>query len=333
MQNNMIDSGATSKNYKRFAWISGTLLTISGLLYSVFQIVFFNKIYDKVFICLTIGESLFILFAGTWILGYISDNAKDFCANSKGKYHKKNVKVFIKLINIFGNFKYIIPIIVWALVMGILPVIQRYWEDNFSLTLMYGIFLFFTNIITAYFLVLLISFFVISIQLWNVVQVKLWRSDNIATTFIFSISKRIALFAAIYMTSSLTAWLTSPKIPFNPVIFVFIVFSIIILIGSIILPSIPYTKKKSKLKREALIDIDNKIQQEYSLVMKNIQDINDISLFNKMNLLIEMRRRIESIEVFPFRLKTITTSLFIIFISIIPVILEYAFKLFLGRDI
>lgn len=283
----MLNTELISKKYRIFAIISGTLLIISGLAYSVFQLIVYSKIIDMAFISLTIGESLFILFVGNWILGYIIKNRTLFCSTTINPSNpEKNISVCSRLIENFGDFRVKIPILlIWASIMGLLPLLQKYWSKDLTSTILYGIFLFFTNIITAYFCIILISFFIISRKLWDVVKVELWKQENIPANYIFNISKRIAIATSVYLTSSITAWLTSPKVPFGGEIIIIIVFSIVILIGSIILPPIPYISKMTKLKQNALVDIDSKLQREYLHLIETMQTKDNKVLYDNMNLL------------------------------------------------
>jgi hypothetical protein len=327
----MTETDIIIRNYKRFGILSGSLLIISCIIYSLIQLSINKTISDTLFISLTLGESLFVLYAGYRILLFIVRNEVIFNSSNISTVSPSfSAKEYSNLINIFNNFKVILAIIlIWATIMGLMPIIQKYWAASSILNIYYGIFLFFTNIITSYFLIVLLLFFRLSGRLWNLVHVELWKRKNISAKFLFRLTKIIVFVAAIYMASSLTAWLTSPKVPFGPEIFVFIIFSILLLIGCIILPSMPYIRKVSNLKNEALTEMDSKIQDEYQNIIKTLQEKDADVSFNRMNSLIEMRQRIESINVFPFRLETISASLSIILISLLPVIIEYIFKIIL----
>jgi len=192
-----------------------------------------------------------------------------------------------------------------------------------SLSILFGIFLFFTNIITSYFVILLILFFIHTKKLWALIKVELWNRENPAAKFIFSASKWTALIAIVYMTSSLTAWNTSEKItPFGNEIILFFIFSFVLLMASIVIPILPFIRKINKLKNDALCEIDCKIQTEYSELLNNFKKDGDKLKFEKMNGLIEMRKKIEYIHIYPFQLKTITAAISIILISLIPKIVE-----------
>jgi hypothetical protein len=325
----MKQSETIVKSYKGFAVLSGSLLIISSIIYSVMQLIMNKTISDTLFISLTLGESLFILFAGYRILLFIVQNRVKLSSYAMSSSDPKlGLRVYLKLVNMFIlSISIVFVIIIWAGIMGVMPLLQNYWIDNNILTLLYGLFLFFTNVITAYFLILLLRFFRLSGKLWNLVHVELWKRKTPSAQFIFSLTKQITLVAAIYMTSSLTAWVTSPKVPFGGEILIFILFSILLLIGSITIPSFPYIRNISNLKRDALIEIDSKIQDEYQYILGLLQAKNIDVSFNKMNALIEMRNKIESISIFPFRIETIAASISIILISLLPVFLEYTIKL------
>jgi hypothetical protein len=92
-------------------------------------------------------------------------------------------------------------------------------------------------------------------------------------------------------------------------------------------PVRPYVKKIQLLKENALAEVDEKIQQEYKHLLDQMKadDNNDLS---RINSLIEMRKKIEDIQSYPFKTKTLTASLSIIFISLLPVLIDFVLQRF-----
>ena len=325
MKNNTNSVEFTMKSYKKLSIISATLLIISAVVYLVSQFRITGKICDVLFISLTLFESLFILFSGSLMIQYIQSKGPTFYTSFDYFIDKEKPKEEInKLLFIFQHYdKTWILILVWSICMGILPYFKGYWSNNDFLGILLGIFLFFTNIITSYFVILLILFFIHTKKLWSLINIELWNRENPAAKFIFSLSKWTAIIGAVYMTSSLTAWNTSVKITsFGNEIILFLIFSVVLLIASIIIPLLPFIRKISDLKNKALGEIDGNIQTEYSAIIEEFNHHGKQVKFEKMNGLIEMRKRIESIQIFPFQLKTIFTSISIILISLIPKLIE-----------
>lgn len=316
----------TRKNYRYLSIIASSLLVISSIVYLLLQFKNQSKISDVLFVSLTLFESLFVVYAGTFMIKYLESKGLSFYTSLNFFNDLEEPKNEInKLICIFSHYSktwYII--LLWAISMGILPYFQNYWEDNLILNISFGIFLFFTNIITSYFVILLIFFFIRTKKMWSLIKVELWNRENPAAKFVFSVSQWTALIATVYMTSSLTAWNTSEKVtPFGNEIVLFLLFSIALLISIIVVPILPFIKKIRELKNDALSEIDGNIQSEYSELLTKFKNEKEATNFEKMNGLIEMRKKIETIKDFPFQLKTISAGLSIIMISLIPKIIEF----------
>jgi hypothetical protein len=325
MKNDQTSVTCIDKNYRKLAFVVATLLVISAIIYLVMQFKLTGKISDILFVSLTLFESLFILFAGSMMIQYIKNKGMNLYTSFDYFKEPVNPEIEInKLVCIFQHYnKFWIFVLIWAICMGALPYFQNYWVNYSSLNIFFGIFLFFTNVITSYFVILLILLFVRIRKLWILIKVELWNRENPAAKFIFSISKRVAIIGSIYMTSSLTAWNTSEKItPFGNEILIFFAFSVALLLASIIIPLLPFINTIINLKNNALCDIDYKIQKEYSVLLDNFNKDGRKVEFIKMNELVEMRKKIESIQTFPFQLRTISAAISIIIISLIPKILE-----------
>ena len=313
------------KQYSWFAILSSAFLVISSVIYLFFEFYIEKKITDILFLSLTLFESLFVIYSGYMIIKYIQRKSVPFYTSldSFTEHEKPKEELTKIIINFicFSNYWFII--LIWASVMATVPYFQSYWENNLILNVLFGVFLFFTNIITSYFVILLILFFVRIRHVWSIIKVELWKRENVAARFIFSLSKRITIIAAIYMTSSLTAWNTSGNISaFNNAIIIFFAFSVLVLISSIIVPLLPFASRIGQLKNDALRELDGNIQSEYSILLDKFKIGDEKVNFDRMNELLAMRKRIEGIFTFPFQLKTITASISIIFISLLPKIIE-----------
>jgi hypothetical protein len=320
----------TKKNYRILSVIVSILLVISAVVYLLLQFKSESKISDVLFVSLTLFESLFVLYAGTFMIKYLESKGLSFYTSLNFFTDPEEPKIEInKLICIFNHYsKTWYLLLIWAICMGVLPYFQNYWENNLTLSISFGVFLFFTNIITSYFVVLLIFFFIRTKKMWSLIKVELWNRENPAAKFIFSVSKWTAIIAAVYMTSSLTAWNTSEKIePFGNEIILFLAFSIVLLISSIIVPILPFIRKIRELKNIALTEVDSNIQSEYSELLAKFKTNKETTDFERMNGLVEMRKKIDSIQIFPFQLKTISAAISIIVISLIPKIIESVLKI------
>ncbi len=321
--------GNSLKKYKIFASLTALFIIISGSIYLSVQFRMIGKVSDLFFIGLSVAESCFILLNGLWLFRYtVSSEApfKVLTAASTGSADSE--KAYGGFISVFGKFKLILPVsVLWALGSGILPVINNFW-NQWTLSVLFGIFLFFANLVTAYFLILLFAYFIYSRKLWNLIEVELWKRESREAHFLFGLSRQISLYGTVYGAANITAWLSSPVIPRGKEVFFIIAASILILTGAIIVPVLPYIHKITAKKRAALIDIDEKIQTEYSEILEKLSNHLPGIRFDRINALLEMRQRIEAIQAFPYKIKTLSTGISIILISSVPIFIQYFFNKF-----
>lgn len=316
--------------YRRFALYLGIGVIITASLYMAVQWILLKEIADTLFISLSIGASLFILLFANSVIKYLLDNGPSFyTATITSAEPEKSKNEFDKLLNIFTNLKLSIPFgLAWGTVAGILPFIMGLWPGQPVIATFFGLFLLVVCFITGFFLLILVRFFTVSRKLWDLIEVKLWKRDSIASGFLLSLSSRTSFVASVYTAICITSWLTTPVVPKNSELFIFIFFSTGILIASVIIPIRPYTRKLQTIKRHALKEIDDEIQNEYMDLVETFRSKQKHAELTSINTLIEMRKRIEDVQVYPFKVKTITASLSIILISLLPAFIEVFLKIY-----
>jgi hypothetical protein len=319
-----------SRIYARFAYVCGTMVLLSAIFYMVIQWIIINEIKDSLYISLSLIASIFILYFARNIIKFIIDNGPSFYSSAISlKDPAKSKQEYDKLLRIFTNFRLLIPFgIGWGSIAGLLPLFLKLWPNNTTIAASFGIFLFCICFITGFFLFILISFFFVSKKLWDLIQVELWKRDNTASEFLLALSRKTSFVAAIYIAITITAWIITPVVPASKELIIYVIFSIVLLIGSVVIPIRPFTMKLLFMKHNALSDIDEKIQNEYTGIIDDLKANRKDVNFDQMNLLIEMRKKIEEIQVYPYRIKTLTASLSIIIIALLPVIVQFIFTKF-----
>ncbi|MEI7898366.1 MAG: hypothetical protein WCJ26_15115 [bacterium] len=319
-----------SRIYAKFAYVCGSMVLLSGIIYMAIQWIFINIVKDTLFISLSIGASIFILYFARNVIIYIVNNGPLFYTSTISLTDPDKSKTeYDKLLRLFTNFKLLIPFgILWGTIAGFIPLYFGLWSESSPIAISFGIFLFCICFITGFFLLILVSFFNVSKNLWDLIQVELWKRDNMASEFLIALSRKTSIVAAIYISICLVAWIVTPVVPVSKELIIYIIFSVSLLISSIIIPIRPFSLKLQIMKHNALGEIDEKIQKEYMEIIENLKvNIKNVN-FDQMNLLIEMRKKIEDIQIYPYRIKTITASLSIIIISLFPVIVQFIFEKF-----
>ncbi len=314
------------RRYRNFTIIAGSVNVAAGLLYLVMQWILTGTVADTVYICLSIGASLFILLKSSHLHKYIISQGPSYYTSAIMTYDEpdRSKVTYDKLVAIFTDFPRNIGsgLLYGAGGMAV-PYLLGWWQEVPILRLYFGIFLFTICIITGYFLLVLIRFLIIITKLWEYVKIELWKRMNASVNFLIAISRKEIFIAAIYISICLTAWVTNPVVPIGSELIAYSIFSMLLLLASLIFPILPYTQRLMNLKDQEIGELDDKIQQEYSRIIMQYRESAQEIHFEQLNTLIEMRKRIEEIQVYPFKVKSLVTSISVILISLLPAIVQF----------
>lgn len=201
------------------------------------------------------------------------------------------------------------------------PFLLDAWPESLALRVMVAIFLFTVNYATGVAFYALITFFVESIRLGPLVKVDLWHRENPSTTFFTQAARQIALLASVYVSLSLCSIIFSP-LPLGGVVYGYSAFAALTIIATLIVPIIPVGREQGRVKQEALLEIDLQIQAEYRQMMHAMKASGQPTSFDKLERILALRQKVESIETWPFKLKSILTSVGVAVISSVPVVVQ-----------
>jgi hypothetical protein len=312
------------KIYQRFLYTCATLVLLSGIIYLEIQWIFTRDIKDKLFVFFSIGASILILCCAWNILNFIRKNEMSFCAVGIDSLDlDTNRKEYDKLLFIFIDYRLAIPFgIIWGVAASYIPFYFDIWPTNSIVAFAFSFFLFCNCFITGFYLLNLVRYFFITKNLWDLIEVELWKRDKRAADFLLPLSKKTSLLASLYISITLMAWITTPFVPFTKELISYLIFAVVLLIASVVLPIRPFSSKLKKEKHLALYEIDEKIQKEYIEIIRNLKVDKEGVNYDTMNLLLEMRKKIEDIHIYPYRIKTISASFSIIIISLLPVFVQ-----------
>lgn len=209
----------------------------------------------------------------------------------------------------------------YGLAVACAPFLLDVWPGEPILRLVLCGFLFVVNFVTGVAFYSLITFFVQSIRLGPLVKVDLWHRENPSTTFFTHAARKICLLASVYVSLSLCSILFSP-LPAGGLVLGYSVFATVTLVSTLIIPTIPVGRGLGKAKREALAEIDLQLQTEYRRMMGTMKSSSEPPAFQTLEGILALRQKVEAIETWPFKLKSVATSVFVALISSIPVVVQ-----------
>ena len=105
------------------------------------------------------------------------------------------------------------------------------------------------------------------------------------------------------------------------------IFAALVILSAYIIPIIPISNKTRSLKIAVLKTISNEIQNEFDSIVGNISNSEHLNL-EQYEKLIEVKKKVSSIQTIPIGLKAVWNSLYIIAITLLPIILQFILEKF-----
>lgn len=300
------------------------LAVISGAVYVILQ--WFERaiVEDAVFVSMLIAATM-ILVSGLKVLRkYIINKGLDFYSFLFSTHDpEEGYRNYEKLYNTIFNVRSMtITGILYGALIGTSPFILHIWSEEVVLRISLVTFLFFVNFVTGVGFYGLITFFKFAIKMGSMVKVDLWQVDNPSTNFLLGATRRIAILASLYICISISSILFS-LLPITGWVIAYSVFSGSIILAALTIPSYPVIRKLQDAKNKALIDIDHQIHSVFSETLQKMKaGSNNVDLSN-FDSLLQLRENIDSINVWPFKIQYIASSLSVILFSSFPMMLQY----------
>lgn len=298
------------------------LVIITGVIYIFFQWNITNIIVDSLFVSMLLGATMILLLGMRIIQNYIINRGLHFYMFTMPKEEPDvGYKKYIQLCKSVFNFKKMTFVgVIYGCLVGSVPFILDIWEENMDLKILLTLFMFFVNFVTGIGFYGLTAFFYHSIKMGRLVKVDLWQVENPSTNFLLGASRRIALIASLYISICISSIIFS-KIPIGNLVIGYSIFSAIIILSCLIIPSYPIAQRMREQKIIAIQDIGEQLQQCYYETLELVKSGSEVN-FNKFEHLLQIREKIDSINSWPFKIKSLTAGLYVVFFSSIPLILQ-----------
>lgn len=226
-----------------------------------------------------------------------------------------------------NTFRMTISGIIYGVVVGSSPFFLNLWEHFLQNRIYLSLFLLFVNFITGVAFYSLITFYFHSFKLGELIKVDLWNVDNPSTRFLLGATRRISVLSSFYVSICLSSILFS-VFPITGLVITYSIFACLILLSSLIIPSYPVYQKLKDAKEKNLTDIDAKLNELFYKTINEVKSGGSNFDLKQFEILFQLRDRIESVTILPFKSKTLSAALSIILVSIIPVIVQIILERF-----
>lgn len=305
------------------------LLLTSGIIYIVIQWTNTSEIRDSVFISMLIGATILLLIGLKYQSLYLQNKGKDFysfviATDNPEKALKDHQSFFSSTMN---TRRMTISGIIYGAAIGSSPFLLNLWEPFVYNKIFLSLFLFIVNFITGLAFYSLIMFYFHSFKLGDMIKVDLWNVDNPSTRFLLGATRRISVLSSFYVSICLSSILFS-VFPISSLVITYSIFACLILLSSLIIPSYPVFHKLKAAKEKNLSEIDTKLNELFYKTINEVKSGGSNFDLKQFEILFQLRDRIESVTILPFKSRTLSAGLSIIVVSIIPVIVQIILERF-----
>lgn len=308
--------------------IAPTILT--GLLYLIVQWIITQNIIDSIFVGLLFGATVILVFGFSTMAKHVTDKGLNFFLNSIDVESEN--EIFDKYQNYCANILHVPGMIISGLIYGLTvsltPFLFGIWPEHFTLTLAMAIFMLAVNFVTGAALYSLVRYIQQTYRIAPLISIDLWQANSGKTDFLLGMTRKMSVLASVYIALSLTSILFS-LIQVNITVIFYGIFSGIILLSVLFVTPAPVVQKLKDEKIKMLSDLDNRIHDLLPESYDNLNS-NDTLELERMKSLLDLREKIENLNVWPFKIKSVIASISVIFFSSLPIMVRIVLELFFG---
>lgn len=307
----------------RMLWALILLTAIAGIVYTLFEYLSTDVITDGIFTSMLIGATMILVYGMNSLYRFIRNSSMNFFIYVASTSPAEDTFArFNQLCNsVLHTRNMSLTGFVYGCVIGSAPFLLGVWNDNMLLKILLTVFMFFVNYCTGLAFYSLIAFFLNAVRLGKLVKVDLWHPGNPSTDFLLNSTRQIAVLASVYISLCLSSVAFS-RLPISELVILYAIFAGLIFLATIFIPIYPIVQKMSEAKAKALSDIQENLQGAFQHILNGMKENQSLDEIPKLEKLIQLRDKVESVQVWPFRLKSIGAALSVIFFSSIPVILQ-----------
>lgn len=288
--------------------------------YLLAQFLIIGYVTDAIFIIMLMSATFFLNYRQRDLyITLMRHDGKDFFLEI---YSEEEHKRQVNHIFLHPADKYIS--LGFAFVFSMVMLAFDVWDGNLVLNLAFSFFLFTANIPTGYAILRILKYFYYNILWIKQLDFGMGLTKHFSESYIKKVCFKVLFTATTYSAVSLSS-IFFTKIELNIIVLLYTIFAVTLVLTSLSLTNVLLRREKQANRWEVMDEIDTKIS---SLVESVISDPkkNDETM-EKIRELIEVKDYITKQTQNRFNVSSFVSGLGLLFITIIPVILQWVLEL------
>lgn len=305
--------------------IASTICT--GVLYIILQWFRQKSVQDSIFVSMLIAATMILVFGIIKLKKYIVDKGLKFSLFLLSySDSSKGYENYVNLIRSVFNYRGMtISGVVYGVIIGAAPFYLGIWNGDLLLKVSLSLFMFSVNYVAGCGLYGLVIFIHHSLKMGKMININLWEVNNPSIEFFFGATRQISILTSIYISICITSILFS-LINIGNLIIAYSLFTATIIISSLIMPPLPVIQKLKDAKANAILEIDKQLHLSFYKNLSETKSTKSEVDYDKVKTLLELREKVDGINIWPFRMKSFVAGFSVIFFSSIPILLQLFLK-------
>lgn len=315
----------TKMDRKRFPeWMTLDIMFVVGMVvYLLAQIIIIGYVTDTIFIIMLTFATFFLNYRQLDLYNSLMKReGKDFFYEIYSQNdHKKQIQnIFLCSVDTYISLGY-------AFIFSVVMLTFNVWDNNLILNLSFSLFLFMANIPTGYAILRILKYFYYNILWIKQLDFGLGLTNHFSERYIKKICYKVLFTATTYTAVSLSS-IFFTQIELNVIVILYTIFAVILVLTSLSLTNVFLRREREGNRLKVLDEIDLTIS---SLLESVISDKNrNDEAMEKIRNLIEVKDYIAKQTQKRFNVSSFISSIGLLFITIIPVILQWLLELLTG---
>ena len=316
--------------YSSLAMVAATI--VSGVVYVSVQWSLIHEIRDAVFVSLLIAATMILTLGMRILFAYLRQRGQQFysfvlAAQNPEKAYEEYAVFYGAVTN---TRRMTVAGLIYGGVLASVPFVLGVWHDQLTLTALLATFLFAVNFVTGIAFYGLMTFFGRSLSMGRLIEVNLFHIENPSTGFLLGATRRISILASVYISLSLASILFS-ELPVGGLVIMYALFALLMLLASLVVPSIPIIQRLNEARTNHIYEIDVQIDALFQQLLQEFKQGGVEHDLSRLNALLQLKERVQGIDIVPFRMKSLTAAISVLVFSAIPVILQVILTKFFGQ--
>lgn len=303
------------------------LCFVSGTVYIPLQWYRRGDVKDAYFVSMLIAATMILMFGLRSLRRYMITRGLDFYSfvMSTSDPEKATLEHDKFCTSVFNFSRMTISGILYGIAIGSAPFVLGVWKDNLLLQCSLALFMFFVNFATGAAFYGLLTFFKHAFRMGAMVKADLWLVENASTNFLLGATRRLSVLASIYICISISSILFS-VLPVDSLVIGYSCFSGLIILASLIVPTLPIAQKLKDARRQTLRQIDEQVHTAFTSALTDMNGESKKADLSLMLSLLQLREKVESRHIWPFRSKIISAVFSVLCLSAVPIVLKWILK-------